>query len=85
MIQAEFDRLAALVFTRIPVLAEARAGRYSFMELACAERIAVRGRHVRRLLLDARGATPALRKPTRIRSTTYAHKMLQNFIEGVHP
>jgi len=86
VIQAEFDRLAARGFTRIPVLAEARAdlytplavymnlaggpysyllesvvggerfGRYSFIGLACAERIEARGRLVRRLLRDARGA-----------------------------
>jgi anthranilate synthase component 1 len=84
--QAEFDRLAAQGFTRIAVLAEARAdlytplavyiklaggpysyllesvvggerfGRYSFIGLACAERIEARGQHVRRLLRDARGA-----------------------------
>jgi anthranilate synthase component I len=84
--QAEFDRLAAQGFTRIAVLAEARAdlytplavyiklaggpysyllesvvggerfGRYSFIGLACAERIEARGRQVRRLLRDARGA-----------------------------
>jgi anthranilate synthase component I len=86
VIQAEFDRLAARGFTRIPVFAEARAdlytplavytnlaggpysyllesvvggerfGRYSFIGLACAERIEARGRRVRRLLRDARGA-----------------------------
>ncbi|HET7364353.1 MAG TPA: anthranilate synthase component I [Burkholderiales bacterium] len=86
MNQAEFDRLAAQGFTRIAVLAEARAdlytplavyiklaggpysyllesvvggerfGRYSFIGLACAERIEARGAHVRRLLRDARGA-----------------------------
>jgi anthranilate synthase component I len=84
--QAEFDRLAALGFTRIAVLAEARAdlytplavyiklaggpysyllesvvggerfGRYSFIGLACAERIEARGTRLRRLLRDARGA-----------------------------
>jgi anthranilate synthase component 1 len=88
--QAEFDRLAALGFTRIAVLAEARAdlytplavymklaggpysyllesvvggerfGRYSFIGLACAERIEARGRRVRRLLRDARGADVCL-------------------------
>ncbi|HYY62043.1 MAG TPA: anthranilate synthase component I [Burkholderiales bacterium] len=86
MNQAEFDRLANQGFTRIAVLAEARAdlytplavyiklaggpysyllesvvggerfGRYSFIGLACAERIEARGAHVRRLLRDARGA-----------------------------
>ena len=33
-----------------------RFGRYSFIGLACAERIEARGAHVRRLLRDARGA-----------------------------
>ncbi|HZS66467.1 MAG TPA: anthranilate synthase component I [Burkholderiales bacterium] len=86
MTQHEFDRLAAQGFTRIAVLAEARAdvytplavyiqlaggpysyllesvvggerfGRYSFIGLACAERIEARGTSVRRLLRDARGA-----------------------------
>jgi anthranilate synthase component 1 len=88
--QSEFDRLAAEGFTRIPVLAEARAdlytplavyiqlaggpysyllesvvggerfGRYSFIGLACAERIEARGRRVRRLLRDARGGNVCL-------------------------
>jgi len=88
--QAEFDRLAAQGFTRIAVLAEARAdlytplavyiklaggpysyllesvvggerfGRYSFIGLACAERIEARGVRVRRLLRDARGADVCL-------------------------
>lgn len=86
MTQHEFDRLAAQGFSRIAVLAEARAdlytplavyiklaggpysyllesvvggerfGRYSFIGLACAERIEARGARVRRLLRDARGA-----------------------------
>jgi anthranilate synthase component 1 len=88
--QVEFDRLAAQGFTRIPVVAEARAdlytplavyiklaggpysyllesvvggerfGRYSFIGLACAERIEARGRRVRRLLRDARGGDACL-------------------------
>jgi anthranilate synthase component 1 len=79
-----------LSYTRIPVVAEARAdlytplavylklantpysyllesvvggerfGRYSFIGLACAERIEARGRTVRRLLRDARGADVCL-------------------------
>jgi len=83
--EAEFRSLAAAGYTRIPVLAEARAdlhtplavymklaggaysyllesvvggerfGRYSFIGLACAERIEARGRALRRLLRDARG------------------------------
>src|SRR5213079_2111701 len=91
-IQAEFDRLAALGFTRIPIVAEARAdlytplavyiklaggpysyllesvvggerfGRYSFIGLACAERIEARGRTLRRLLRDARGADVCLER-----------------------
>ena len=77
-------------YTRVPVVAEARAdlytplavylklantpysyllesvvggerfGRYSFIGLACAERIEARGRTVRRLLRDARGADVCL-------------------------
>src|SRR5256885_14855471 len=90
MTELEFQQLAAQGYTRIPVLAEARAdlytplavymklaggpysyllesvvggerfGRYSFIGLACAERIEARGRHVRRLLRDARGADGCL-------------------------
>jgi anthranilate synthase component I len=37
-----------------------RFGRYSFIGLGCAERIEARGRHVRRLLRDARGADVCL-------------------------
>jgi anthranilate synthase component 1 len=88
--EAEFQQLAAQGYTRIPVIAEARAdlytplavyvklaggpfsyllesvvggerfGRYSFIGLACAERIEARGRTVRRLLRDARGADVCL-------------------------
>jgi anthranilate synthase component 1 len=86
MTELDFQRLAAQGYTRIPVVAEARAdlytplavylklangpytyllesvvggerfGRYSFIGLACAERIEARGRTLRRLLRDARGA-----------------------------
>ena len=79
-----------MTYTRIPVVAEARAdlytplavylklaggpysyllesvvggerfGRYSFIGLACAERIEARGRTVRRLLRDARGTDVCL-------------------------
>jgi len=86
----EFARLASQGYTRIPVVAEARAdlytplavyiklaggpysyllesvvggerfGRYSFIGLACAERIEARGRRVRRLLRDARGGDACL-------------------------
>ncbi|MGQ0547649.1 MAG: anthranilate synthase component I [Betaproteobacteria bacterium] len=92
MVEAEFSRLADAGYTRIPVLAEARAdlytplavyvqlakgpytyllesvvggerfGRYSFVGLACAERIEVRGRTLRRLLRDARGTDVCLEK-----------------------
>jgi anthranilate synthase component 1 len=88
--EAEFRALAAQGYTRVPVLAEARAdlhtplalylklanapysyllesvvggerfGRYSFIGLACAERIEARGRAVRRWLRDARGADVCL-------------------------
>ena len=39
-----------------------RFGRYSFIGLACAERIEARGRTLRRLLRDARGADVCLEK-----------------------
>ena len=85
MTELEFQSLAKQGYTRVPVVAEARAdlytplavylklangpytyllesvvggerfGRYSFIGLACAERIEVRGATVRRLLRDARG------------------------------
>jgi anthranilate synthase component I len=94
MTELEFQGLAKQGYTRVPVVAEARAdlytplavymklaaglgdgrpgggaytyllesvvggerfGRYSFIGLACAERIEVRGATVRRLLRDARG------------------------------
>jgi anthranilate synthase component 1 len=93
--EVEFRQLAAQGYTRIPVIAEARAdlytplavylklanapfsyllesvvggerfGRYSFIGLACAERIEVRnstarGAIVRRLLRDARGTDVCL-------------------------
>src|SRR3954462_7449227 len=90
MTEQEFKQLAAQGYTRIPVIAEARAdlytplavyvqlasgpysyllesvvgverfGRYSFIGLACAERIEARGRRGRRLLRDARGADVCL-------------------------
>ena len=96
MTEAEFRSLAAAGYTRIPVLAEARAdlytplavyvklangpysyllesvvggerfGRYSFIGLACAERIVAtstaRGTSIRRLLRDARGTDVVLEK-----------------------
>ena len=90
MTELEFRALASQGYTRIPVVAEARAdlftplavymklagdpysyllesvvggerfGRYSFIGLACAERIESRGRSTRRLLRDARGADVCL-------------------------
>ncbi|MEW6689321.1 MAG: anthranilate synthase component I [Pseudomonadota bacterium] len=86
MTELDFERLAKQGYTRVPVIAQARAdlytplavylklahgpftyllesvvggerfGRYSFIGLACAERIEARGQRVRRLLRDARGA-----------------------------
>jgi len=90
MNELEFQRLAAQGYTRVPVVAEARAdlytplavylklannpfsyllesvvggerfGRYSFIGLACAERIEARGKHLRRVLRDARGTDVVL-------------------------
>ena len=94
MTDADFQKLADAGYTRVPVVAEARAdlytplavymllaggpysyllesvvggerfGRYSFIGLACAERIeartTARGSTVRRLLRDARGADVCL-------------------------
>ena len=90
MTELDFGKLAQRGYTRVPVIAEARAdlytplavylklangpytyllesvvggerfGRYSFIGLACAERIEVRGAVVRRLLRDARGADVCL-------------------------
>jgi len=88
--EADFLKLADAGYTRVAVVAEARAdlytplavymllaggpysyllesvvggerfGRYSFIGLACAERIEARGRAVRRWLRDARGADVCL-------------------------
>ena len=90
MNELDFNQLAAEGYTRIPVVAEARAdlftplavylklaggpysyllesvvggerfGRYSFIGLACSERIEARGNTVRRLLRDSRGADVCL-------------------------
>ena len=92
MTEAEFLALGAQGYTRIPVVAEARAdlhtplalyvklanapysyllesvvggerfGRYSFIGLACAERIEIRGRSICRWLRDARGGDVCLEK-----------------------
>ena len=86
MTELEFEKLASQGYTRIPLLAEARAdlytplalyaqlangpysyllesvvggerfGRYSFIGLACSERIEARGRTVWRLMRNSRGA-----------------------------
>ncbi|MGH8766306.1 MAG: anthranilate synthase component I [Burkholderiales bacterium] len=85
MTESDFLALASQGYTRVPLVADARAdlytplavylklangpytyllesviggerfGRYSFIGLACAERIELRGASVRRLLRDARG------------------------------
>ena len=95
MTEAEFRNLAQQGYTRVPVVAEARAdlytplaiylklangpfsyllesvvggerfGRYSFIGLACAERIELRDGVVRRLLRDARGADVTLERVER--------------------
>ncbi|HET7197622.1 MAG TPA: chorismate-binding protein, partial [Burkholderiales bacterium] len=92
MTEQEFESLAAQGYTRVPVIAEARAdlytplavyvqlanqpysyllesvvggerfGRYSFIGLACAERIEARGRTLRRVLRDARGTDVVLER-----------------------
>jgi anthranilate synthase component 1 len=92
MMDPDFKQLAAQGYTRVPVVAEARAdlftplavylklaggpysyllesvvggersGRYSFVGLACSERIEARGGTVRRLLRDARGADVAIER-----------------------
>jgi anthranilate synthase component I len=88
--EVEFQKFASQGYTRVPVLAEARAdlytplavyvklanapysyllesvvggerfGRYSFIGLACAERIEARGFCTRRVLRDARGTDVCL-------------------------
>jgi len=90
--EPDFQKLAQQGYTRVPVVAEARAdlytplavylkladgpysyllesvvggerfGRYSFIGLACAERIEARGSVVRRLLRDARGSDVCLER-----------------------
>jgi anthranilate synthase component 1 len=92
MTELDFQKLAKQGYTRVPVVAEARAdlytplavyvklangpysyllesvvggerfGRYSFIGLACAERIEARGGTVRRLLRDARGTDVCLER-----------------------
>ncbi|HLE66971.1 MAG TPA: chorismate-binding protein, partial [Burkholderiales bacterium] len=92
MTELDFQKLAKQGYTRLPVVAEARAdlytplavylmlangpysyllesvvggerfGRYSFIGLACAERIEAKNGTVRRLLRDARGADVTLER-----------------------
>jgi anthranilate synthase component 1 len=107
MTELEFKRLAAQGYTRIPVVAEARAdlytplavylklangpysyllesvvggerfGRYSFIGLACAERIEARGRMLRRLLRDARGTDVCLEQLEDADPFQYAREWLK--------
>ncbi len=107
MTELEFQQLAKQGYTRIPVLAEARAdlytplavyvklangpysyllesvvggerfGRYSFIGLACAERIEARGRLLRRLLRDARGSDVCLEKLDDANPFEYARAWLK--------
>jgi anthranilate synthase component 1 len=106
MTELEFQKLAAQGYTRIPVIAEARAdlytplavylklaggpysyllesvvggerfGRYSFIGLACAERIEARGRTLRRLLRDARGTDVCLEERRDADPFLYAREWL---------
>ena len=101
MTESEFRNFAQQGYTRVPVIAEARAdlytplaiylklasgpytyllesvvggerfGRYSFIGLACAERIELRDGVVRRLLRDARGADVVLERLERANPFEY--------------
>src|SRR5205823_4661280 len=105
--EVDFHKLAKQGYTRVPVLAEARAdlytplavyvklanapysyllesvvggerfGRYSFIGLACAERIEARGRSVRRLLRDARGADVCMESVEDADPFEYARRWLE--------
>ncbi len=111
MTELEFQQLAKQGYTRIPLLAEARAdlytplavyvklangpysyllesvvggerfGRYSFIGLACAERIVAtstaRGATVRRLVRDARGSDVCLEKLDDANPFEYARAWLK--------
>jgi anthranilate synthase component I len=107
MTELEFKKLAAQGYTRIPVVAEARAdlytplavylklangpfsyllesvvggerfGRFSFIGLACAERIEARGRTLRRLLRDARGTDVCLEQRDDADPFLYAREWLK--------
>jgi len=104
--ELDFDKLASQGYTRVPVVAEARAdlytplgvyaklangpftyllesvvggerfGRYSFIGLACAERIEARGATVRRLLRDARGTDVCLERLEHADPFAYARDYL---------
>ncbi|MGH8705236.1 MAG: anthranilate synthase component I [Burkholderiales bacterium] len=106
MTELDFDKLAQQGYTRIPVVAEARAdlytplavylkladgpysyllesvvggerfGRYSFIGLACAERIEARGRIVQRVLRDARGADVCLERAADVNPFDYVRGYL---------
>jgi anthranilate synthase component 1 len=106
MTELDFNKLASQGYTRVPVVAEARAdlytplavyaklaqgpfsyllesvvggerfGRYSFIGLACAERIEARGATVRRLLRDARGADVCLERHENVDPFLYAREYL---------
>ncbi|HYD58633.1 MAG TPA: anthranilate synthase component I [Burkholderiales bacterium] len=106
MTDLEFKALAAQGFTRVPVIAEARAdlytplavylklaggpfsyllesvvggerfGRYSFIGLACAERVEARGGSLRRLLRDARGTDVCLEEVAHGDPFRYAREWL---------
>src|SRR5712672_3250082 len=54
-----------------------RFGRYSFIGLACAERIEARGTTVRRLLRDARGTDVCLEKIDAADPKAYARSWLR--------
>jgi anthranilate synthase component 1 len=107
MTQLEFQRLAAEGYTRIPVIAEARAdlytplalyaqlaggpysyllesvvggerfGRYSFIGLACSERIEARGRTLWRLVRNSRGADVCVERVDECDPLEYLRRWLQ--------
>jgi anthranilate synthase component 1 len=106
MTESEFRTFAQQGYTRVPVVAEARAdlytplavylklanapfsyllesvvggersGRYSFIGLACAERIEVKGGAVRRLVRDARGTDVCLERKEDIDPFEYVRAYL---------
>jgi len=110
MTELDFQDLAKQGYTRVPVVAEARAdlytplavylklangphtyllesvvggerfGRYSFIGLACAERIEARGANLRRLLRDARGADVCLESVGSEASPADPFEYLRNYL-----